>query len=605
MKDREKAGDIQEYSGLNRLLKSQFVQYLLNRLGDGTAGEVFEDWKWIFSYSKKYKWVILLYLLLGIFSSTLSLGSSVVSKYLIDIIVNKKLSQLWILVFMMIFSTVFSLAFSGIVDRLGMKISIYVNNDIQSDIFDKIIDADWLKINEYANGDLLNRFNNDVATVANNVVSWIPNVIINIYTFVATFIVICYYDVTMAFLALLSAPVLLLCSRFLMRKMRDYQKRVLEMNSAMMGFEVETFYNYDTIKSFGITDLYSRKLRDWQNKYKEYNLDYNLFSIKTNIGLSLLGTVVSMISFGYCLFRLWTNAITYGTMTLFLQQRTKLSSNFNSLVSIIPGMLNSSLSAHRVRELVELPKEKHDPEAAEMLREKAADGFTVEMRDVHFSYADSCKVLKESSFIARPNEIVAIVGPSGEGKTTMLRMILGLIHPDKGESVLIAGSGEEVQMNADVRSLFSYVPQGNTILSGTIADNMRMVKEDATDEEIIEALKIACAWGFVQKLEHGIYGKLGERGCGVSEGQAQRIAIARAVLRDSPILLLDEATSALDVETERKVLKNIIQQRKNKTCIVSTHRPSVLNMCQRIYRVMDTKVTELDEQAAAKIVEDF
>lgn len=605
MKDREKVGDIQEYSGINRLLKSQFVQYLLNRFGDGTAGEVFEDWKWIFSYSKKYKWVILIYLLLGIFSSTLSLGSSVVSKYLIDIIVNKKLNQLWILVFMMIFSTVFSLAFSGIVDRLGMKISIYVNNDIQSDIFDKIIDADWLRINEYANGDLLNRFNNDVATVANNAVSWIPNVIINIYTFVATFIVICYYDVTMAFLALLSAPVLLLCSRFLMRKMRDYQKRVLEMNSAMMGFEVETFYNYDTIKSFGITDLYSRKLKDWQKKYKEYNLDYNLFSIKTNIGLSLLGTVVSMISFGYCLFRLWTNAITYGTMTLFLQQRTKLSSNFNSLVSIIPGMLNSSLSAHRVRELVELPKEKHDPEAAEMLKAKAADGFTVEMRDVHFSYVDSCQVLKESCFVAHPNEIVAIVGPSGEGKTTMLRMILGLIHPDKGESVLIAGTGEEVQMNADVRSLFSYVPQGNTILSGTIADNMRMVKEDATDEEIIDALKIACAWEFVKKLEQGIYGKLGERGRGVSEGQAQRIAIARAVLRDSPILLLDEATSALDVETERKVLKNIIQQRKNKTCIVSTHRPSVLGMCQRIYRVMDTKVTELDERSAAKIVEDF
>lgn len=605
MKDREKVGDIQEYSGINRLLKSQFVQYLLNRFGDGTAGEVFEDWKWIFSYSKKYKWVILIYLLLGIFSSTLSLGSSVVSKYLIDIIVNKKLNQLWILVFMMIFSTVFSLAFSGIVDRLGMKISIYVNNDIQSDIFDKIIDADWLRINEYANGDLLNRFNNDVATVANNAVSWIPNVIINIYTFVATFIVICYYDVTMAFLALLSAPVLLLCSRFLMRKMRDYQKRVLEMNSAMMGFEVETFYNYDTIKSFGITDLYSRKLKDWQKKYKEYNLDYNLFSIKTNIGLSLLGTVVSMISFGYCLFRLWTNAITYGTMTLFLQQRTKLSSNFNSLVSIIPGMLNSSLSAHRVRELVELPKEKHDPEAAEMLKAKAADGFTVEMRDVHFSYVDSCQVLKESCFVAHPNEIVAIVGPSGEGKTTMLRMILGLIHPDKGESVLIARTGEEVQMNADVRSLFSYVPQGNTILSGTIADNMRMVKEDATDEEIIDALKIACAWEFVKKLEQGIYGKLGERGRGVSEGQAQRIAIARAVLRDSPILLLDEATSALDVETERKVLKNIIQQRKNKTCIVSTHRPSVLGMCQRIYRVMDTKVTELDERSAAKIVEDF
>ena len=605
MNEKQKAANIDEFSGVNRILKSRFVQYLINRLDDGTFQEFLDDWQWIFSYSKRYKWVIAFYMILGLFSTTLSLGSSVVSKYLIDIIVNEKLSQLWILVFLMIFSTVFSLAFSSLFDRLGTKISIYVNNDIQSDIFDKIIDADWLKINEYANGDLLNRFNADVGTVANNAVSWLPNVIVNVYTFVATFIVILYYDPTMAFIALLSAPVLLLSSRFLMRKMREYKKKVLEMNSDMMSFEVETFYNYDTIKSFGITGLYSKKLRIWQEKYKEYNLDYNMFSIKTNIGMSLLGTAISMISFGYCLFRLWTDAITYGTMTLFLQQRSKLSSNFNSLVGIIPGMLNSSLSAHRVRELVELPKEKHNSEAAEKLMKTADAGFTVEMRNVNFSYVENNQVLRESDFVARPNEIVAIVGPSGEGKTTMLRMILGLIHPNAGEAVLISETGEEVQMNADIRPLFSYVPQGNTILSGTIADNMRMVKEDATDEEIIEALKIACAWDFVKKLEHGIHGKLGERGRGVSEGQAQRIAIARAVLRNSPILLLDEATSALDVETERKVLRNIIQQRPNKTCIVSTHRPSVLSMCQRVYRVMDTKVTELDETTASKMVKDF
>ena len=187
----------------------------------------------------------------------------------------------------------------------------------------------------------------------------------------------------------------------------------------------------------------------------------------------------------------------------------------------------------------------------------------------------------------------------------MIRLILGLIRPEDGDVVIIASDGREVTMNAETRHLFSYVPQGNTILSGTIAENMRMVKDDATDEEIVEALKIACAWDFVEKLPEQINSNVGERGRGLSEGQAQRIAIARAVLRNSPILLLDEATSALDVTTERLVLKNIIQQRPNKTCIVTTHRPSVLNMCQRVYRVMETKVTELSEEESSKMAMDF
>lgn len=268
-------------------------------------------------------------------------------------------------------------------------------------------------------------------------------------------------------------------------------------------------------------------------------------------------------------------------------------------------MVNSAVAAHRVREIAELPKETHHPEKAEAIKALSEHGLAVELRDVSFFYVEGKNVLNSSSFFAKPNEIVALVGSSGEGKTTILRMILGLVHPQKGEAVLRAEDGKEISMNADVRSLFAYVPQGNTLFSGTIAENLRLAKEDASEEEIIEALKIACAWEFVQKIEGGIHGKLGERGKGVSEGQAQRIAIARAVLRDAPILLLDEATSALDVETERKVLKNIMKQRPNKTCIVSTHRPSVLSMCQRVYRVLDTKITELDEETSGRMVQDF
>ena len=593
------------YTGLNRILKSKFVQTMMEKRSDGTFGSFLEDWKWIFAYSRRYKKAIVLYLILGVVSSTLSLGSSVVSKYLIDIIVGKELDKLWLLVLLMISSTAVSLLFSSLVNRISTKISIDVNNDIQADIFGKIVSADWMELNKYANGDLLNRFNSDVSTVAGNAITWLPTLIINLYTFGATFAVILYYDAAMAFIALLSAPLLLLASRYILRRLRQYRRKVLEMNSRLMSFEAEAFYNLDTIKSFGVTEKYARDLVKWQSQYKQHNLDYNLFSIKSNAMTTGISTLVSLAAFGYCLFRLWTDAISYGTMTLFLQQRALLSNKFSSLVSIIPGMLNSAVSAHRIREIVELPREIHNPETAEKLKTAAEDGLTVRMKAVDFSYKQESPVIRNSDFSACPGEIVALVGPSGEGKTTMIRLMLGLVHPDSGHVTLSGRDGEELDINADIRQFFSYVPQGNTMLAGTIADNLRMVKEEADDEEIIEALKTACAWDFVSKMPDTINAPLGERGKGLSEGQAQRIAIARAVLRDAPVLLLDEATSALDVATERKVLRSIIRQHPNKTCIVTTHRPSVLNLCQRVYRVMDGTITELSEEEAGRLAMDF
>lgn len=594
-----------QYSGFNKILRSVFVQTLLNKLDDGTFSDFFEDWKWIFSYSRKYTKVIICYTIIGIISSTLGLVSSVASKYMIDIITGYQFEKLWLVAVIMVSSMVVSLLFTSLVNRYSTKLSIYVNNDMQADIFDRIIDADWLSISQFENGDILNRFNNDVNTVASNAVSWLPNLIIYVYSIAATLAVILYYDATMALIALLSAPILLLSGRYLMRKNSEYRRKVLEINSKLMNYEVETFYNFDTIKSFGVMEHYSKGLRGWQERFKQTNLAYNLFTIKTNIGMSVLSAGVSFLAFGYCLFRLWTGDILYGTMTLFLEQRSKLSNQFSNLVRIIPGMLNSAVSARRIRELVELPREVHMPEQSERMRQAAQHGFTVQLEHVNFAYIQEHRVLTDSNFIASPGEIVALVGPSGEGKTTMLRMILGLLHPNQGTAQLVTQDGETVPIHADTRRYFSYVPQGNTLMSGTIADNLRVVKEDATEEEIKQALETACAWEFVQKMPDGIHSLLGTRGRGVSEGQAQRISIARAVLRDAPILLLDEATSALDVATERQVLRNIMHRHPNKTCIVTTHRPSVLNLCQRIYRVIDTKVTQLDEQASNQMVQDF
>ena len=408
----------------------------------------------------------------------------------------------------------------------------------------------------------------------------------------------------MAFIALASAPILLFASRFILKKQREYGKKVREVSSEVMSFEVESFYNMDTIKSFGTAPHYNQKLHWWQKKYKDISLDYNLFTIKTNVFLSIVGMLIQFIAFGYCLYLLWMHSITYGTMMLFLQQRSGLTTAFNNMLSVIPSFLNSSISAHRLREMVELPKEIH-VEDSDKLDRYIADGFTVAMNGVDFRYVKDQKVITQSEMIARPGEIVALVGPSGEGKTTMIRLILGLIHPEKGQAVIRTSDGTEVPLNAETRHLFSYVPQGNTILSGTVAENLRSVKPEATEEELEQALRLSCAWEFVEKMPQGMHSKVGERGHGLSEGQAQRVAIARAMLRDAPVILLDEATSALDVTTERQVLRNIISEDSKKTCIVTTHRPSVLNMCQRVYRVVDTRVTELSEEEASRMAMDF
>lgn len=580
------------------------LDLLIQKWRDGTLREILDDWKWIFTYSLRYKGAIAFYLILGIFGTTTGLIGSIAGKYLIDIITGYQTDKLWILVAVAVGSSVFGLVFGSILSRITAKLGIYINNDIQADIFSKIIDADWMAINKYPSGDVLNRFTGDIGTVSGNAISWLPSIIIAIYQFIATFFVIWHYDHIMAAMAFASAPFLLAASRVVIGKQRAYAKKVREMSSEVMTFQVETFYNFDTIKSFGVADQYTRKLKWWQRKFKDISLEYNMFQIKTNIYLSVVGMLIQFAVFGYCLWLLWTRAITYGTMTLFMQQRSALAGSFNRLLGIIPGFLNSSVSAHRIREIVQLPKEVHIPQSSE-LDKYIDDGFSVRMENVNFAYIANNRVITDSDFEAHPGEIVALVGPSGEGKTTMLRLVLGLIHPETGDAVIEAKDGTRVKLNADTRHLFSYVPQGNTILSGTIAENLRMAKEDATDDEIVEALKIACAWDFVGRMPDTFNSKIGERGRGFSEGQTQRIAIARAVLRDAPILLLDEATSALDVTTERQVLRNIIQQRPNKTCIVTTHRPTVLNMCQRVYRVMQTHVTELNEEESSRMAMDF
>lgn len=558
---------------------------------DGTFQEIFDDWKWILYYSVRYRWTIFFYTFLGMVSTSLGLLSSIAGKYLIDIVTGYQMNKAGMIFGVMAGSFAVSLILNGGISRIMVKLNTNISNDIRADLFEQILDVSWLELSKYQNGDMLSRFNQDIETVGSNAVSWLPAVVIAFYHFLATFLVLFYYDKVMAGIALGSAPFVVLMSQFMMKKQRDCQKKVREMSSRMMTFEAETFYNMDMIKSLGISLHCSTCLKKLQEQYKKITLDYNLFSIKTKAVLSVVGMAIQFTAFGYCLFRLWTHAITYGTMTLFLQQRNSLSGAFQNLVSIIPSFLNSSVSAHRLRELTELPKEIHSMQNQKDLF-LTKGGLEVRLENVTFSYTKGKQVFRESDFCACPGEIVALVGTSGEGKTTLLRLILGLIEPDTGKAILKAQDKTEQKLNADTRVCFSYVPQGNTLLAGSIAENLSIAKEGASREEMKTALEMACAWEFVKKLPEGLETKLGERGKGLSEGQSQRIAIARALLRNAPVILLDEATSALDEETEKKLLKNILEKAPEKTCIVTTHRPGVLRLCRRVYRVEDGKIAE-------------
>lgn len=581
------------------------MQKLFDSWHDGTFKEFVDDWKWIFSYSKKYRWIVVFYVIVGIFGSTVSIGTAYVGRIMINIITERQTDKLWVLISAMVGMLVLSLVLSSVNSYISARISIYVNNDIQAGIFEKIMDARWRELSTYPSGDLLNRFNGDVGTIASNAINWIPNLIINIYTFIVTLVVLWRMDAGMAIIAFVSAPFLLGLSRFIMRRMKEYRKRVLELNSRMMSFEVETFYNFEMIKSFGIFGYYSRKLHAWQQRYKEFNLDYNNFQIKSNIMLTLVSTIVSSTAFAYCLYRLWTGQILYGDMTFFLQQRSALSAKFNNLVGTIPGMINSAVSAHRVRELMDLPREEHDEASVTGFQGvlDSSSSISLSVDDVSFAYDERASVYDHASFRVSSGEIVAVMAESGGGKTTLIRLLLGMLEPSEGKVVLKGSSGEEFPVNADLRRFFAYVPQGNTMFSGSIADNMRMVNESASDEEVIKALKTACAWDFVKDLPAGINSVLGERGRGLSEGQSQRISIARALLRGAPVLLFDEATSALDTETEEQVLYNIMSGYPDKIIILSTHRPAALKLCSRIYKIAGGGIREVTIEEALMIPE--
>ena len=574
---------------------SETLRILRGKARDGTLKALLADWKWILSFSRRHWAGILLYTLLGMGTTLLSLGGAVAGKYLIDSIVALDQQRLIPFAAAAAVLSAVSLLLRSVSARFTARLNVTMHNDVRSQVFESLLKSQWMEIRRFSTGDLLNRFSADVGTVALCAVSWLPNVIIHAFTLLATLCVVLYYDPVMALIAFASTPVLFAASRHLLRRQRQYNKEMRQVSSGMTAFQSETFRNLDTLKSFGAEEEMVERLNTWQADYRDITLEYNRFTVQTNLWLTALGNAVQYLAMAYCLWRLWRGDILFGTMVLFLQQRSQLSSAFSALVGQIPTALSGSVAAERIRELTELEKETRQ----ETTLPPVSGSCAVELRGVSAAYDRERQVLSGVDLVAKPGQVVALIGPSGEGKSTLMRLILGLLPPLEGELFLTDQTGARFDLGPDTRPMIAYVPQGNTVLEGTVAENLRLVNPGVTEEEMIAALKDACAWEFVEQM--GLGGSIGEGGRGLSEGQAQRIAIARALVRKAPVLLLDEATSALDRETEKRVLKNLA--RRGVTCITATHRMSVLDLCHRVYRIREGGIDRLTSAEIAHLQE--
>lgn len=575
------------------------LQRFLRRFRGELLKKLIEEWAWILRYMKRYVWQMVFYIALGISGTLLGLAGSVVSKYLIDAVTGFHTGSIGWIASMYVGMGLANILISAFTSRITVKVTTKVQQEIRADIFDRVMYTDWESLAAYHSGDLLNRATGDAGAVAGTVLSFVPNVITSLVQFIGALGIILYYDPVMALIALSSAPILILSSQYLMRKMRQFQMESRKISSDIMVFNQEAFQNVQFIKSFDLIHRFSTRMRDLQKRSYDFTMRQNLFSIATSSTMSLIGRIISYVIYGWGVYRLWQGDITYGTMTLFIQMAGSLSGSFSSLVNVAPQMLSAGTSARRVMDIVELEREQHgDDGRAETLHARAFEtGVTVSLKDVAFAYKNGQQVFSGVNLKAAPGEIVALVGPSGEGKTTLLRLLLGLVIIREGEGLVSigGGAGDSLPISPSTRRLFTYVPQGNMLFSLSIADNLRLIKPEATDEQIITALRMACIDQVVLGLPEGIHSKIGERGHGFSEGQGQRISIARALLSDAPVLLLDEATSALDITTERNVLRNVMRHDAKKTVIVTTHRPSVLDLCSRVYQVGGHQVREMQK----------
>ncbi len=539
-----------------------------------------ENLFWLVRQSKGFYRYILGFLLINFVAMVLTLISSFAGKFVVDAASQFDAEVFWYYIIVMTVTTLLTIGFSFITTLFTSYVGEKYAFTIRGEMFDRVQRSRWFEISKFHSADVLSRLTGDISTVAGAIITIIPTVVIAFVEFIVVLSILLVSDPVMAFIGLVVGPLGMLTATVFRRKFVKYQKALRESESEYYSFFQETLSNLSVVKTFRAEDRNNEYFSSLRKRRLGLIMNSARLSSWMSVVLKVIYKLGYIAAFSWCAYRLTKgdDSYTYGTMTLFLSLVGILQNTISNMGTIIPQGFSAVVAAKRIRAIADIGSEEY----GEVGDVPAAVGLKVE--NLTFSYEDR-EILRNVNAEIKAKSRVGVVGASGAGKTTFIRLMLNLVSPDSGKIEYITDGGVSESASVSTRRFVSYVPQGNTLMSGTVRSNLLLAAEDASDDEMWRALYLADAEDFLRKIPSGLDTAVSEKAGGLSEGQAQRIAIARALLRKCPVLIFDEATSALDEATERRIFERVVKE-ADATCFIITHRKSMLRYCDTVMEIL-------------------
>lgn len=547
---------------------------------------------WILKHMGQQKVSITILVFLYILIAVIGISLSLLAKNLIDSAVNGIWNSIIIfsigIIFLVLLQIFINIANKILIFNINTKLEINLKTNLYSEILKKNYDS----VRNYHSGELMNRIIGDISVVTSTITTLLPYITYLFVKLVSVFSILFVIDYKFALIFFVGGTSLFLLSQIFKKKIKLLHKAVRFKDGKVRSFLQETIESLLVIKVFNAEEKVVDNANSLQQEYFKISKKRNYLSTFATTGFSFIFTIGYFYGMIWGAVNIFNGEITYGTLTAVLSLIAQIQGPINGLTGIIPQYYSAIASVERIMELENLPDEVIVNTNKVDFNYLYKNLKSICFDNITFSY-DSEDIFKDTGLSINKGDYVLITGISGIGKSTLTRLLLNVYTVNNGEIYLLLNNDEKIYVDKSLRQMFAYVPQGNFLLSGTIRDNIAFMRPDATDEEIMEVAKICCADEFISNLSNGLDTLIGEKGTGLSEGQVQRIAIARAVICNNPILLLDEATSALDIETEQHLLQNLRNMR-DVTCILISHKESAYSVCNKIVRIDDKKILVRD-----------
>lgn len=530
---------------------------------------------WLYNTWKGYKLQTIINIAIGILLVFTDLAFVWGTKLCIDIATHNNTrfslkSAITLLIILLITQLLLSYASKWVKATLGAKSTC----QMQKDNYRHLLQCDWSALKQYHSGDILNRLEKDIDSIVTFLTESIPSLLATVTRLIGAFLILYIMNKTLALIIIIICPLFLIISKLYVKKTRLITHDIRTSESKIQTTIQEGLQHITVLKTFGKTLWATEILNETQNNLKKGIKNKTIYSSISSLTMNFGFSAGYIITFTWGVLNLENGIITYGALIAFMQLIGQIQAPIRNLSRYIPIFINAFTASERIIELQAIKQEKL------FYKPLLKGDVGIELKNVTFQYPKGRHIFENFSYNFAPHSKTAIVGETGKGKTTLIRLVLSLLHPQKG-CIEIYNKTTRLSLTNLSRNNFSYVPQGNTLLNGTIKSNLILGNEYATETDMVNALTAACA-NFVFNSEKGLDMPCGEGGNGLSEGQAQRISIARALLKPCSILIMDEATSSLDEDTEKNVIKNITNLYPEKTIIFITHRPEILKYCTHV-----------------------